>query len=125
VNRFIRTMLWYRFHEGTIIHHLSQVVKWGVRGEGTKRAGFDRFPISRYNTPMARCAEFVSYRPKTILNKHKRPDHWFWVRYSAYPHRGCQHCPTRFVALTGQIQIPKPFGAGWKPSASQSRARKG
>jgi DNA repair photolyase len=36
-------------------------------------------------------AEFVPYRPKTILNKHKRPDHWFWVRYTAYPYKGCQH----------------------------------
>lgn len=34
---------------------------------------------------------FVSYRPKTILNKHKRADHWFWTRYSAYPYIGCQH----------------------------------
>jgi len=33
----------------------------------------------------------VSYRPKTILNKHKRPDHWFWTRYTAYPYKGCQH----------------------------------
>jgi DNA repair photolyase len=40
---------------------------------------------------MARRAEFVPYRPKTILNKHKRPDHWFWVRYTAYPYKGCQH----------------------------------
>ncbi len=34
---------------------------------------------------------FVSYKPKTILNKHKRADHWFWTRYSAYPYLGCQH----------------------------------
>ncbi len=34
---------------------------------------------------------FIPYRPKTILNKHKRPDHWFWTRYSAYPYIGCQH----------------------------------
>jgi DNA repair photolyase len=41
--------------------------------------------------PMARRVEFESYRPKTILNKHKRPDHWFWTRYTAYPYKGCQH----------------------------------
>jgi DNA repair photolyase len=35
--------------------------------------------------------EFVSYRPKTILNKGKRADHWFWTRYSTYPYIGCQH----------------------------------
>jgi DNA repair photolyase len=40
---------------------------------------------------MARRVEFVAYRPKTILNKHKRPDHWFWTRYTAYPYKGCQH----------------------------------
>src|SRR3990170_2189359 len=34
---------------------------------------------------------FVPYKPKTILNKHKRADHWFWTRYSAYPYIGCQH----------------------------------
>jgi len=34
---------------------------------------------------------FVCYQPKTILNKGKRPDHWFWTRYSAYPYLGCQH----------------------------------
>jgi DNA repair photolyase len=34
---------------------------------------------------------FVPYKPKTILNKHKRADHWFWIRYSAYPYIGCQH----------------------------------
>jgi DNA repair photolyase len=40
---------------------------------------------------MARRATFIPYRPKTILNKSKRPDHWFWTRYSAYPYIGCQH----------------------------------
>ena len=40
---------------------------------------------------MARRVEFVSYRTRTILNKHKRPDHWFWTRYTAYPCKGCQH----------------------------------
>jgi DNA repair photolyase len=54
-------------------------------------ARFDHFPIPRYNTLMARRVEFVPYRPRTILNKHKRPDHWFWTRYTAYPYKGCQH----------------------------------
>jgi DNA repair photolyase len=40
---------------------------------------------------MARRTVFVPYRPKAILNKSKRPDHWFWTRYSAYPYIGCQH----------------------------------
>jgi DNA repair photolyase len=40
---------------------------------------------------MGRRATFIPYRPKTILNKHKRADHWFWTRYSAYPYIGCQH----------------------------------
>jgi len=40
---------------------------------------------------MTRRTVFLPYRPKTILNKHKRVDHWFWTRYSAYPYIGCQH----------------------------------
>lgn len=47
--------------------------------------------MRRYNTAMARRVEFVSYRPKTILNKHKLPDYWFSTRYTAYPYKGCQH----------------------------------
>ena len=51
----------------------------------------DLFLMRRYNMAMARRIEFVSYRPKTILNKGKRADHWFWTRYTAYPYKGCQH----------------------------------
>ena len=40
---------------------------------------------------MARRTVFIPYSPKTILNKGKRADHWFWTRYSAYPYLGCQH----------------------------------
>jgi DNA repair photolyase len=40
---------------------------------------------------MARRTLFVPYQPKSILNKGKRADHWFWTRYSAYPYTGCQH----------------------------------
>jgi len=40
---------------------------------------------------MSRRTVFVPDWPKTILNKHKRADHWFWTRYSAYPYIGCQH----------------------------------
>jgi len=40
---------------------------------------------------MSRRATFVPYRPKSVLNKGKRADHWFWTRYSAYPYIGCQH----------------------------------
>jgi DNA repair photolyase len=40
---------------------------------------------------MTRRATFVPYQPKTILNRGKRADHWFWTRYSAYPYIGCQH----------------------------------
>jgi DNA repair photolyase len=40
---------------------------------------------------MSRRTVFIPYRPKSILNKGKRADHWFWTRYSAYPYIGCQH----------------------------------
>ncbi len=40
---------------------------------------------------MSQRTRFICYQPKTILNKGKRVDHWFWTRYSAYPYIGCQH----------------------------------
>lgn len=40
---------------------------------------------------MSRRTVFIPYRPKTIVNKGKRADFWFWTRYSAYPYKGCQH----------------------------------
>jgi DNA repair photolyase len=39
----------------------------------------------------SRRATFIPHRPKTVLNKHKRADHWFWTRYSVHPYIGCQH----------------------------------
>ena len=41
--------------------------------------------------PTSRRTRFVPYAPKSILNKARRADHWFWTRYSAYPYVGCQH----------------------------------
>ena len=35
--------------------------------------------------------EYVSYRPKKILNTHKHIDSWFWDKYSAHPYIGCEH----------------------------------
>jgi DNA repair photolyase len=40
---------------------------------------------------MNKRATFITYHPKTILNKCRHADHWFWTRYSAYPYKGCQH----------------------------------
>jgi DNA repair photolyase len=40
---------------------------------------------------MGRKTVFIPYSPKQVLNKHKRPDHWFWVRYTTHPYIGCQH----------------------------------
>ena len=40
---------------------------------------------------MSRRAEFIPYKPRNVLNKNKRADHWFWTRYSAAPYVGCQH----------------------------------
>ncbi len=40
---------------------------------------------------MSRRAAFLPYQPRSILNKARRPDHWFWTRYSAHPYVGCQH----------------------------------
>ena len=40
---------------------------------------------------MTRKAAFLPYQARSVLNKHKRPDHWFWTHYSVYPYIGCQH----------------------------------
>ena len=40
---------------------------------------------------MTQRTRFICYQPKTILNKGKRADHWFWTWYSAYPYLGCRH----------------------------------
>jgi DNA repair photolyase len=40
---------------------------------------------------MSQRTVFLPYQAKSILNKGKRADHWFWTRYSAYPYMGCQH----------------------------------
>ncbi len=40
---------------------------------------------------MGRKTFFIPYLPKQVLNKHKRPDHWFWTRYTIHPYIGCQH----------------------------------
>ncbi len=40
---------------------------------------------------MGRKTVFIPYTPRQVLNKHKRPDHWFWIRYTAHPYIGCQH----------------------------------
>ena len=34
---------------------------------------------------------FEPYKTRSILNKHKHPDHWFWTSYTAHPYIGCQH----------------------------------
>ena len=40
---------------------------------------------------MARKTTFIPYKTRSVLNKHKYPDHWFWTSYSVYPYIGCQH----------------------------------
>ena len=40
---------------------------------------------------MSRRTVFIPYQARTVLDKSKRSDHWFWSRYSAYPYLGCQH----------------------------------
>ncbi len=40
---------------------------------------------------MGRKAVFLPYQARSVLNKHKYPDHWFWTRYTVYPYIGCQH----------------------------------
>ncbi len=35
--------------------------------------------------------EYVTYKPKKVLNVHKHIDGWFWLKYTADPHIGCEH----------------------------------
>jgi DNA repair photolyase len=59
---------------------------------------------------MGQRTRFITYQPKTILNKGKRADHWFWTRYGAYPYLGCQHGCT-FCYSRERKYIPyKPLG---------------
>jgi DNA repair photolyase len=60
------------------------------------------------NTPRTK---FLHYQPKTILNKGKRADHWFWTRYSAYPYLGCQH-GCEFCYCREQKYIPHKDQSG-------------
>jgi len=64
---------------------------------------------------MARRVEFVPYRPKTILNKGKRADHWFWTRYTAYPYNGCIH-GCEFCQYRERKHCPSddPNGSGYR-----------
>jgi hypothetical protein len=69
----------------------NSVAEHSARRRLDPLAAPDRLAGCQYNRPMAKRADFVSYRPKTILNKGKRADHWFWPRYNAYPYLGCRH----------------------------------
>jgi DNA repair photolyase len=40
---------------------------------------------------MGRKAVFLPYQTRSVLNRHKYPDHWFWTRYTVHPYVGCQH----------------------------------
>ena len=35
--------------------------------------------------------QYITYKPKKILNTHKHADSWFWDKYSAHPYIGCEH----------------------------------
>ena len=36
-------------------------------------------------------AEYLTYRPKRVLNVHKHVDGWFWLKYTCDPYIGCEH----------------------------------
>ncbi len=57
---------------------------------------------------MSRRTQFVCYQPKTILNKGKRADHWFWTRYSVYRslgRKGLESIPGISPSLAGEIEV--------------------
>ena len=67
----------------------AATLRQGAPGSARRPAMNDHAPDPVVRRP--RRTTFVPYSPKTILNKGKRADHWFWSRYSAYPYKGCQH----------------------------------
>jgi len=44
--------------------------------------------------------KFKEVKAKTVLNKYKYRDNWFWCRYSINPYRGCQFACNYRDAIT-------------------------
>jgi len=44
--------------------------------------------------------KFKEVKAKTVLNKYKYRDNWFWCRYSLNPYRGCQFACNYCDAIT-------------------------
>ncbi|MCB9234830.1 MAG: hypothetical protein H6581_24465 [Bacteroidia bacterium] len=54
-------------------------------------------------------AEFTVQKYKTILNKRKSPDSWFWDRYSINPYNGCQFGCIYCDARSAHYHMPEDF----------------
>lgn len=66
---------------------------------------------------------FLPYRPKTILNRHKRIDFWFWSRYSANPYIGCQHgCEFCFYREEKYSQHERPEDFAYEIKVKENAA---
>lgn len=53
--------------------------------------------------------EYRPYRAKTMLNTLKRPDHWFWIKYTLNPYRGCAHLCVYCDARDNQYGLSETF----------------
>jgi len=49
--------------------------------------------------------EFKEVKAKTVLNKYKYRDNWFWCRYSINPYRGCQFACNYCDAITEKYLV--------------------
>jgi len=53
--------------------------------------------------------KFVEIRAKSILQKHKYRDNWFWNRYGTNPYRGCQFACNYCDAITEKYLVHESY----------------
>ena len=52
---------------------------------------------------------FVEVKSKTVLNRYKYRDNWFWNRYGVNPYRGCQFACNYCDAITEKYLVHEHY----------------